>query len=160
MNLLWDMISISIIVFHVYPFLRFVETQKALYAWFGLGIILMDLSIKGIKSLLIFPHELFKRPKGATGCDALCMKGGSHGQPGFPSGHVAGSAFFFTTMWLMSSEATSRTIITIVGMVVTIIVAISRVAKKCHNSFQVIVGALYGFAFAIGWYHLGISINI
>ena len=153
MNIIWDTISISIVILHVYPFLRFIETHNATYLWFGLGILVMDLSIRWIKSMLLTSNELFKRPKGATGCDAFCMKGDVSGKPGFPSGHVASSAFFFTYFYLMSKTEHQMTI-AIMGTLVTILMAISRLAKKCHNVFQVISGALYGLMFATFWYNV------
>lgn len=125
-----------------------------IYLWFALGIILMDLTIKCIKAMFHgTSYGVLKRPIGARGCDAFCVKGDFSGKPGFPSGHVAASAFFFTMLWFIS-PLSSRVYIFVSGFITILLVAIARVQKKCHNMFQVISGGLYGFLFSIVWFKL------
>lgn len=144
----WDLLSVSLVGFVIYPFLRFVESNDISWIWMGIGLLLADGSTKVIKQLTHPLGSVFLRPDGATKCDILCATGNSSGAPGFPSGHVTAITFFFVYMWLKYRS----TKLAILGLVVILLVAAARIQKRCHNDVQVIAGAAWGAIFAVAWY--------
>lgn len=151
-----NIISISIIVYFIYPFIRYVETSNVMYIWFGIGAFLADGSSWIIKLLTRDLGGALLRPAGAKDCNILCNNGAVSGAPGFPSGHMTTIAFFFTFLYLISPEEKRQTI-ALVGALATIIMAYARMQKKCHNLLQVLGGVAYGALFAYLWWRLAIK---
>lgn len=84
-----------------------------------------------------------KRPQGARDCNTWMNDGDVGGAPGFPSGHVATSAAFWTAMYLIS-PIEYKYIVGIIGTTLTGSMIWSRMKKQCHTMFQTIVGAIVG----------------
>ncbi len=137
-----DIISISVVGFFMFPFLKFAETKQLKYLVFGFGIILVDCSTKVIKYYTKDLHDLFRRPLGAYDCDIFCRNKLCEGNPGFPSGHSTVMAFFTTFIYLNTRNISFTTL----NILLTILVSISRYQKQCHNEFQIISGIMYGCA--------------
>ena len=149
-NILWDTISVAIVALVLFPFLRFVETHDPRWIWMGAGILLADGTTKIIKQ---FTHPMggqFLRPANATNCDVFCRNGSVGGRPGFPSGHVTITSFFFVYMWLKYRS----TPLAIFGIFTILLMSMARMQKQCHNEVQVLFGAFWGAVLAFGWFKL------
>jgi len=92
--------------------------------------------------------EFLKRPQGANNCDICSKNGDQSGKPGFPSGHVASVASFFTSIDLLFPEYQMSCLW--VGILYTIAMAISRINKKCHTLLQTVAGTVLGFGVSFG----------
>jgi membrane-associated phospholipid phosphatase len=144
---LTDLVSVCIIVWFAYPVLRFAETRDPAFLAMLVGMIFAEAGTKIVKIATATSKDAWlKRPDGARGCDALCAKGDVSGAPGFPSGHVTSTAFFFTYLAAING---SPQLLVAGGIGVTLAVAASRVIKKCHTPFQVAVGAAWGSVAAV-----------
>jgi membrane-associated phospholipid phosphatase len=96
---------------------------------------------------LNYNYEFTKRPQGAYNCNLLANNGNQSGRPGFPSGHVTSITTFFTSIYLLFPEYQTETLT--IGSIYTIIMAYSRIYKKCHTLLQTITGALLGVVFPL-----------
>lgn len=144
MSLISEVISLSLIPIIATPYILFIISHDkrwlliALYSFIGVSI----------HSLIkkISPHQKYKflqRPFGATNCDLFSRNGSQEGKPGFPSGHVTSIVSFFVSIYLLFPNYRKYTIP--FGIIYTILMAISRINKRCHTLLQVICGALLGF---------------
>jgi len=87
--------------------------------------------------------KCLKRPDGARDCNASNGGGLVAGRPGFPSGHCATSATFWTCV-LFLVPPQFRIAILIVGIAMTVAMMWARMKKRCHSFFQSISGVLLG----------------
>ena len=144
---LTDLVSVCIIIWFAYPVLRFAETTDPTFLTMLLGMLLAEGVTKMVKiATSSCSYSWLKRPQGARGCDALCACGDVSGAPGFPSGHVTSTAFFFTYLAAINGRPLA---LVAGGISVTTAVAMSRVIKKCHTPLQVAAGAAWGSIAAI-----------
>ena len=98
-----------------------------------------------------FTVELLKplfdspRPPEARACDMFCTGPAVGGKPGFPSGHMATTAVFATSIALLFPTPP------VITGAVALVTAMgwSRYVKKCHTLTQILGGTLYGFTIAI-----------
>jgi len=91
--------------------------------------------------------EFLKRPQGANNCDICSKNGDQSGKPGFPSGHVTSVVSFFTSIYLLFPEY--RTGSLWVGIIYTLLMAWSRINKKCHTLLQTVAGTILGFSVSV-----------
>ena len=89
------------------------------------------------------PYTCLKRPTGASACDAWAVGGDVTGAPGFPSGHVAVTAAFWTGAWLLA-PAVWRPWVAVAGVAAVAVMGWARTHKRCHTWIQVIAGAMFG----------------
>lgn len=139
------MISMSLALIMGYPFLRFIETNDSFYLFLGIGIMLTDIVTKIIKGMTSDLGPWFLRPKGATKCDIMCSKGNAEGAPGFPSGHMAVTTFFFAMLYLHCHN-NCKVSIAIAGSIIVFLMGCARYIKLCHSLFQIVAGILVGLA--------------
>ncbi len=85
-------------------------------------------------------YKCLMRPEGAKNCGAWNDGGEQGGQPGFPSGHVATAA----TFWTVATILTGDWIVGILGCIMVAAMAWARLQKKCHTVVQVIGGGIVG----------------
>lgn len=88
--------------------------------------------------------QFLKRPQGANNCDLCSKNGDQSGKPGFPSGHVTTAVSFFTSIYLLFPEYRMGSLI--VGIIYTLLMAWSRISKKCHTLLQTVAGTVLGFS--------------
>ena len=89
--------------------------------------------------------KCLKRPDGATDCNISNGGGPVAGRPGFPSGHCATSAVFWTCIvFLVPPQYRIPTMI--VGVLATVAMMWARMQKRCHTFFQSISGVTLGIA--------------
>lgn len=138
--LFYDLVSVSIVGYICFPFLKFIESKETLYLVLGISILVVDYSTKAIKYFTKNIHDIFKRPLGAYDCDIFCRNKLREGDPGFPSGHVTTMAFFTTFVYLQTKNMP----FTYFNIIWTLLVSLSRYKKKCHNEFQITAGIMYG----------------
>jgi membrane-associated phospholipid phosphatase len=87
--------------------------------------------------------KCLKRPDGAKDCNISNGGGVVEGRPGFPSGHCATSAAFWTcVLFLVPLQLRFATLI--VGSLATAAMMWARMKKRCHTFFQSISGVLLG----------------
>ena len=84
------------------------------------------------------------RPKGATDCNIFCNNGDVSGQPGMPSGHSFGAAFFSG----FYCQQTNNIWIQFILIIYAILIMISRYIKKCHTIGQIGAGGTIGLIFS------------
>lgn len=143
MSLVDEGISLSLNAIIVAPFLLYLfENDKrwlyiSLYSFINIQIHDM---IKIISKK--YDYKFLKRPIGAMNCDMFSRNGLVEGMPGFPSGHVTSSVSFFVGIFLLFPEYRNYALIG--GTIYSILMAISRINKKCHTLLQTIAGATLG----------------
>jgi len=93
-------------------------------------------------------YQFLKRPVGAINCDLCSKNGDQSGKPGFPSGHVTTAASFFTSIYLLFPEYKENAIWA--GILYTILMAWSRISKRCHTLLQTIAGTVLGVGVSVG----------
>jgi membrane-associated phospholipid phosphatase len=95
---------------------------------------------------------IFYRPIGYCDCSLFNsdkVKGAV--VPAFPSGHMATSTFLVLALF---SYLEVETFYWILGFVYLFLMGVSRYKKRCHNSFQILCGFIYGcicFVFFQQW---------
>ena len=89
--------------------------------------------------------KCLKRPDGAADCNISNGGGPVAGRPGFPSGHCATSAVFWTCV-LLSVPGQYRIPTMIVGVLATVAMMWARMQKRCHTFLQCISGVALGIA--------------
>jgi membrane-associated phospholipid phosphatase len=89
--------------------------------------------------------KCLKRPDGAMNCNAA--NGGGHvtGKPGFPSGHCATAAAFWTGILLIVPQS-YRIGTACIGSVLVSAMMWARMSKKCHTFLQCIGGIFIGIS--------------
>ena len=146
----WDIVSISLVALFLYPYLRYVESTDPRWIWMGVGLTLADLMTKIFKQFTFPLGGQFLRPSNGTNCDIFCRAGPAGLRPGFPSGHMTVTTFFFVYMWLKYKS----TYIAVFGLFMILLMAMARLQKQCHNELQVLGGALWGAIAAVAWFNL------
>lgn len=134
-----DIVSLSLVGFIMYPFLRLVEGRSAFNIRYVVGLVCVIGFIKLAHSLPAV--GLFARPKGACNCSIANAGGSYEGRSGMPSGHVMTTAYVVCMLALHfpSWYTYGLSVIAVVGM------AASRLVKGCHTIPQVVAGAFLGF---------------
>ena len=98
-----------------------------------------------MKYTISYPKYLYKyimRPPDACNCNYLSNNGSiSLNTPGFPSGHMATTAFF--VLYNIETLKNNYLLITL-NTVYFFMMGWARIVKKCHNIYQVIGGSLLG----------------
>ena len=153
-----NIISICIIVFFIYPFLRYLEDRQTIYLWLGIGAFLADGSTFFIKLITANMGSHMERPKGAKDCNIFCNNGHVSGRAGFPSGHMTTIAFFFTFLYLITPTE-KQSSVAVTGIIATALMAYARMQKRCHNLLQTAGGVVYGAVFAYAWWRLAMQYN-
>jgi len=148
MSLISEIISLSLIPFIATPYILFIFSHDK--RW--LIIALNSFIAVSIHSLIkrISPYQKYKflqRPIGAKNCDLFSRNGLQEGKPGFPSGHVTSIVSFFVSLYLLFPDYRNYTIP--FGIIYTLLMAISRINKRCHTLLQVVSGSLLGFIIPI-----------
>ena len=95
----------------------------------------------------------FKRPDGACDCDLFNDGGIVDHKSGFPSGHMASTAFYLTFIFLIYSRSKHNMNKYIQYHMISVLMGIARYQKKCHNILQISSGFLLGTFMAYLCYH-------
>jgi membrane-associated phospholipid phosphatase len=143
MNLVDEVISLSLNGIIIAPFLLYLfgRDNRWLYiSLFGFINIQIHDIIKYVSKK--YDYKFLKRPIGAMNCDLFSRNGLVEGKPGFPSGHVTSTVSFFVGIYLLFPEYKNFALIG--GTMYSILMAISRINKKCHTPLQTIAGATLG----------------
>lgn len=138
-----EIVSLSLNIVVGAPYVLFLATYDYRWLYVGLyGIIPLQIHsiIKEISKN--YNYEFLKRPKGAKNCDMFSRNGNQEGKPGFPSGHVTTSVTFFTAIAILFPEYKDISII--IGIIYSLLMARSRINKKCHTVLQTIAGGVLG----------------
>lgn len=153
-----DAVSIIVVVFYVYPFIRYVETGNVKFLWFTIGMIICGIFTLVLKTVTSTFGDSFLRPHAAENCDVLCQGGEAGTHPGFPSGHMAATTFFFVMLYLITFPighiGRNKVALIWLGTGISIAMAIARFYKNCHNVTQIVGGAVFGSMFALIWYQI------
>ena len=88
----------------------------------------------------------FKRPKDADKCFHINTENDSD-KSGMPSGHVATTTAFFTTLFLMKGDYTLKSLI--IYNIPILLMCISRYSNSCHTIWQIFWGYVLGLGVAL-----------
>jgi membrane-associated phospholipid phosphatase len=138
--MLANAISLLLVPLFIVPLVIAFVLKRAGIALVTVEMIAVSVSVELLKPLFDSP-----RPAAAQGCDLFCTGPRVGGKPGFPSGHMATTTAFATSMAFLFPSPL------VIGACLVLVAAMgwSRYAKKCHTLTQIIGGTLYGFAVAI-----------
>ena len=164
MNILWDWISVSSVAIILFPILHFLLTFDPAYIACFIGLAATSLLTTYMKhaTYRAIDADWVRRPEGALNCDILCRNGDNSGAPGFPSGHMSHAAFFgtFITILAIKRKLPNKFVIFGVSLLYTVLTALARYHKHCHNIEQIVAGAFLGAILAIpvaavasSWHH-------
>ncbi len=111
----------------------------------GIALITVEMLFVSASVELLKPLFDSPRPAAAQGCDLFCIGPNVGGKPGFPSGHMATTTAFATSMAFLFPSPV------VIGPCVALVLSMgwSRYTKKCHTLTQIVGGTLYGFATAV-----------
>jgi membrane-associated phospholipid phosphatase len=139
--LIADALSISTGALYTVP-LGLAIYQQSLEPLLGLAGLLGTLGIgEGLKHYVIGDASV--RPRGARDCNAWATNGPCEGQPGMPSTHTA-FATFFAVFYGTQLQWFGQMLLVFYVM----LVAASRLAKRCHTLLQVVAGGCLGIVMA------------
>lgn len=139
-----DILSLSVILLYIVPWVRYALTQNMteLRAFWGMiGTVILNESLKHYVIGTASP-----RPAGATNCNLWGNDGPQGGRPGMPSGHSA-HVSFFTGYYLQTLPPSLLTHSLLI--VYAILVMASRWTKQCHSLSQILSGSVVGFILSI-----------
>lgn len=146
---LWHWISTSSVAIILFPVINYVLTLDVAYLICFLGMCgthILTSIVKRTTFILLPGNEWVLRPNGASNCDIMCRNGNQAGAPGFPSGHMAHAAFFFTFIGFLASSRnlTHTSLIVICGSLYVVFTGLARYYMKCHNFVQIACGTVFG----------------
>lgn len=139
-----EWLSLLGLFYWMLPFAGSLAFRRPQYIWWGVSVLFSSAAAELIKFWTqALPYTCLKRPLGATGCNAVGSDGNQSGAPGFPSGHVATAAAFWTGAWLLTYPS-YRPWVAGAGIIATGLMGWSRITKRCHTGVQVVAGGLLG----------------
>jgi membrane-associated phospholipid phosphatase len=144
MSLFDEIISQSLIIILGSPFIFWIYSKDI--KWFYVGMfVYIPLQFHSLIKIFSknYNYDFLKRPIGAANCDLLSRNGNQEGKPGFPSGHMTSTVSFITSVYLLFPEY--RSLCINFGLIYTLLMAMSRMNKRCHTLIQVIAGSILGF---------------
>lgn len=145
---MWQWDVISIIPFASVPVFGIIGRFDIVFG--AIGIVLAQKAIKYASQPYLKDHKWLQRPQGACNCGAMNTGGPVGGRPGFPSGHAAVTSFIVVTTLLSYPQLRCNFIAWVFGVILIVLVDISRIKKKCHTLLQVVTGTLFGVTCALG----------
>lgn len=137
MNII-NIISLSTGLLYIISFALYINTGLSYHLKGTIGLIATVGLSEFIKKFII--KDISLRPKGALDCNLLCNDGDQSNKPGMPSSHSAAAAFFTVYYYNYTDNIIIKSFL--VGY--TILVALSRYLKRCHNIYQIGAGLLFG----------------
>jgi undecaprenyl-diphosphatase len=141
--MLADALSISTGALYAVP-IGLALYERSLHPLVGLVGLLGTLGVgEGLKHYVV--GEASVRPRGARDCNALCTNGPCAGQPGMPSTHTA-----FATFFAVFYGTQVPWMVQVLLVIYVVLVAASRLVKRCHTPAQIAAGALLGGMMALG----------
>jgi hypothetical protein len=148
MPFLWNVLSVSLVLVFLAPWVMWLFFGDLAYAILGVCSLGVVLSTKVMKVWLGGGGGAFGRPAGACTCDIMCTGGNVAGQAGFPSGHMAVTAFVIGAL-AMRFQGLSRAVAAVyIGSM-----GLARWSKRCHSWLQIVAGTLYGLSLAYVFHH-------
>lgn len=152
LSTIWDAISLLVVPVVILPPCLFLLTQKNVYARITLGALLATAFI-AMTRVLPWPPATYayaKRPDDAANCSTWNTGGSYTGQIGMPSGHVLLTAYVavaLTSHLYSLTHVSSKFLGAVIASgILVVLMAISRVKRRCHTLSQVIVGGILGTA--------------
>lgn len=153
---IWDVISISVIGFIIYPLVMYFINKDYYHLIFLSGI----LTCAVVAHLIKYVMYEYKRPKGACNCGTLNNNSSwelsTGDEPGMPSGHVATTTFFFVYLALYRHNVmpnimplVNHVLYYVFAITSIILMAMARYYKKCHDIPQIVGGVVLGFTMAL-----------
>jgi membrane-associated phospholipid phosphatase len=154
MLLFWDLISISIWAIVIAPIVLYYFTKDIAYIYILIGIVVCELFIKLSRTFKYSKnlHKIVYRPNTAMNCSIFNRGGSFQGRIGMPSGHVMLTAFTLSAIFIhqygLGKKGSHQIEGWLIVLIAIILMSASRMYKKCHNIWQVIIGAILGIGAA------------
>lgn len=134
------MLSNSVILIYIIPFILYIITGNIIHFNAFLGVAGTTILTESIKYFFIGKSN--PRPNGAKNCNLLCNDGDQSGQPGMPSLHSSSVAFFSGFYF----QQTDNNLIKALLIIYAGAVMFSRYIVKCHTTSQILVGGTIGLS--------------
>jgi membrane-associated phospholipid phosphatase len=146
-NSIWDFISILVIIGPYTAIYELLDGKIALI----IGILITMTIEKNVKRLThSWYPSIFKRPDAAKDCSILNDGGPVGTRGGFPSGHMAVASFFSNMLYFRQENRDNKTFL--LYSIPSLLMALARYMKSCHNMAQIIAGYLLGLGVSYGIY--------
>lgn len=145
-NVIWDVISLSVIPIFLFPYGMAIIKKDVSYAVIAVGTIVCEIIVKLTRRLPVV-HPVQLRPSGAKNCSILNRGGSYEGRIGMPSGHVMLTSYVLVSLYMIS-EPEDKLYYGIAMIIGITLMSMSRVIRVCHNIPQVVIGATLGAVFA------------
>lgn len=146
-----DVVSLSVIPLVWSPVFLWLLTFNSMYGWLSIYTLAVTCSVEYVKMhIATTGADWALRPAGARNCSSLNRGGLVEYEAGFPSGHTTMATFMMCVYLWNSNSVYLRAI----GIVYVLLVAWSRVQKRCHTITQVVAGGMYGVAAYYVWKQL------
>ena len=164
---------LSVLPFYYFIYLAFLNIFTIVFDNFyrfkviflyTLGITTSTLLTEIVKKFITpntYLKKIWYRPKGAKGCDYLSINGYTPDfTPGFPSGHMATTAFFvfYNLLNVHKYDKFLKILYTISNVSLLVLMGWARMYKKCHNFIQVVAGSAVGGITASLFYYLKLNL--
>jgi hypothetical protein len=140
---IWEILSLSVIFLTYIPLLLAILSKTSIdqtkHITGFLGAISTLIISEGLKNTLFYPESktsILARPKNAADCNTWCTDGPQGGKPGFPSTHSATTTFLTAYYYNDIGPA---------AIPFWAAILYSRVAKSCHNWWQIGAGIILGY---------------
>lgn len=121
----------------------------AMSVWLRREVLFFLISLGGASLIMLATKYLLARPR-----PELFPEGALYptSTPSFPSGHATGSAALYLTLYLIARRATPRWswLVGLVGIVMTLAIAISRLYLQVHYPSDVLAGLALGTGWVLG----------
>ncbi len=139
---LWaDWISVGVVVYMCTPLVFFFVTHNFQHIVWMTAVLAAPAAAEGMKRLSRFAGCTWcARPAGARDCDTWNRNGPQGGAPGFPSGHCATAAAFWSAAVLLTGDWR----VGVAGCVAVVAMIWARLNKRCHTLLQTIGGTVLG----------------
>lgn len=117
--------------------------------WLRRDVLFFAVSLGGAAAIMLATKLILARPR-----PDLFPEGGLYptSSPSFPSGHATGSAALYLTLYIIARRAFPRWswLVGVVGAIVTLSIAVSRLYLQVHYPSDVAAGLALGVAWVLG----------
>ena len=139
--------------------LYYTSIQRFDLLFFMLGADHITSTIKYFSNLLpknSYLYKLTRRPVPGALCDYFSMIPCDKNSPGFPSGHMATTTFFYISLLLLKHDNLSlawkhNRFLCHISIIGIMFMGFTRYIKGCHTILQIVSGSTIGYISSLTW---------